>query len=307
MALARPAAQHAGQRAHRVGTTDPPQRFFRPSDQRRTGRSAPSSAATSSSPASACPLMPAERIHVALEVIDMLEIQIHPGSSADLRLRRATPRPAAGTDDPSSRWASSPRSSRSASLGTCPGCTLSRQAVQMAGIDIGVRRSDRTSRLGKLTPQQGSAELHGRCYEAAQSACRPASPNADYHALKARGLSHTRASLTIAHKLAQPLLPPASRELGPRRPGPDQQLTPGVCFLSAHHSTMCTHLRPAPEAIEAPTPQRGGPPKTEQPESLHRNDQINHHVTGSHDRQPRAQIRQGVQEQPESHQPDRTR
>ena len=41
-------------------------------------------------------------------------------------------------------------------------------------------------------------------YEATQSACRPSSPDRqDYLALKARGLSHTRASLTIARKLAR--------------------------------------------------------------------------------------------------------
>jgi transposase len=41
-------------------------------------------------------------------------------------------------------------------------------------------------------------------YEAAQSACRRTSPeHAGYLALKARGLSHTRASLTIARKLAR--------------------------------------------------------------------------------------------------------
>jgi transposase len=40
--------------------------------------------------------------------------------------------------------------------------------------------------------------------EAAQSACKPASPDhADCLALKARGLSHTRASMTIARKLAR--------------------------------------------------------------------------------------------------------
>jgi hypothetical protein len=38
----------------------------------------------------------------------------------------------------------------------------------------------------------------------ALSACRPSSPDyATYLALKARGLSHTRASLTIARKLAR--------------------------------------------------------------------------------------------------------
>ena len=46
--------------------------------------------------------------------------------------------------------------------------------------------------------------LRWALYEAAQSATRPASPDyTDYHALKARGLTHTRASLTIARKIAR--------------------------------------------------------------------------------------------------------
>jgi len=52
-------------------------------------------------------------------------------------------------------------------------------------------------------------------YEAAQSACKPQSPDyADYHQLKARGLSHTRATLTIARKLARRCFH-SLRELGP--------------------------------------------------------------------------------------------
>jgi hypothetical protein len=47
------------------------------------------------------------------------------------------------------------------------------------------------------------------------AACRPTRPDhADYLALKARGLSHTRASLTIARKLARRSYH-ALRELGP--------------------------------------------------------------------------------------------
>jgi len=46
--------------------------------------------------------------------------------------------------------------------------------------------------------------LRWALYEAAQSATRLQSPDyADYHALKARGLTHTRASLTIARKIAR--------------------------------------------------------------------------------------------------------
>ena len=52
-------------------------------------------------------------------------------------------------------------------------------------------------------------------YESAQAACRPTSPDrADYLALRARGLSHTRASLTMARKLARRCFH-TLRELGP--------------------------------------------------------------------------------------------
>jgi transposase len=88
-------------------------------------------------------------------------------------------------------------------LGDVQRLSASRKAVRMAGIDIGVHRSDRRSRAGKLN-RQGSPQLRWALYEAALAACRPSSPDhADYLALKARGLSHTRASLTIARKLAR--------------------------------------------------------------------------------------------------------
>jgi hypothetical protein len=47
------------------------------------------------------------------------------------------------------------------------------------------------------------------------AACRPSSPDhADYLALKARGLSHTRASVAIARKLARRSFH-VRRDLGP--------------------------------------------------------------------------------------------
>jgi len=63
--------------------------------------------------------------------------------------------------------------------------------MSRAGLDIGVHRSDRRSRPGKLT-RQGSPQLRWALYESAQAACRPTSPDrADYLALKKRWLSHT--------------------------------------------------------------------------------------------------------------------
>jgi transposase len=101
-----------------------------------------------------------------------------------------------------------------AELGDVTRLRRSRQAVRLAGIDVGVERSDRRSRLGKLT-RQGSPHLRWALYEAAQSACREQSPDHDdYLRLRERGLSHTRASLTIARKLARRCYH-TLRELGP--------------------------------------------------------------------------------------------
>jgi transposase len=84
------------------------------------------------------------------------------------------------------------------------------RAIEVVSID----RCDRRSRAGKPT-RQGSPQLRWALYESAQAACRPTSPDrADYLALKARGLSHTRASLTIARKLARRCFH-TPRELGP--------------------------------------------------------------------------------------------
>ena len=64
-------------------------------------------------------------------------------------------------------------------------------------------------------PAAGPAGLRWALYEAAQAASRPSSPDrADYLELKTRGLSHTRASLTIARKLARRCFH-TLRELGP--------------------------------------------------------------------------------------------
>src|SRR3954454_3533944 len=99
-------------------------------------------------------------------------------------------------------------------LGDVTRLSASRKAVRCSGLDIGVYRSDRRSRTGRIT-RQGSPALRWALYEAAQAACKPASPDhADYVALKARGLSHTRASLTIARKLARRSFH-ILRELGP--------------------------------------------------------------------------------------------
>jgi transposase len=99
-------------------------------------------------------------------------------------------------------------------LGDATRLSASRKAVRFAGLDVGIHRSDRRSRVGKLT-RQGSPQLRWALYESAQSACRPRSPDHAYYLrLRARGLSHTRATLTIARKLARRCFH-TLRELGP--------------------------------------------------------------------------------------------
>ena len=136
-----------------------------------------------------------------------------------------------------------------------------------SSVDIGVHRSDRHAQLGKLT-RQGSAPLRWALFEAAQSASHRTSPDyADYHALKARGLSHTRACLTIARKLARRsyhLL----RALGPAALDPPDQRSD-----QAHPSPMRAKRAASSRSDRGThTDRRGGPRKTERPQSLQRND-----------------------------------
>jgi transposase len=153
-----------------------------------------------------------ERIEIALGMVDAIDAQIAP---LERELRQLARRQT-GCKALMSLYGMGELTSlvTLCELGDVARLSASRKAVRMAGIDIGVHRSDRRSRVGKLT-RQGSPQLPGALYEAALSACRPSSPDhADYLALKARGLSHTRASLTIARKLARRSYH-VLRELGP--------------------------------------------------------------------------------------------
>jgi transposase len=210
------------------------------------------------------PIDARERISVALEMIDLLEIQIAT-SERDLRplARRQT-----GCQALMTQYGMGEISAlvTLCELGDVTRLRASRQAVRMAGIDIGVHRSDRHAQLGKLT-RQGSAPLRWALYEAAQSASHRGSPDYhDYHALKTRGLSHTRASLTIARKLARRSYH-ILKALGPAALDPPDQRS-----NQAHPSPMRSQRAASSRSDRGTHAQRGGPPKTERPQSLHRND-----------------------------------
>jgi transposase len=158
-----------------------------------------------------------ERIEVALTLVEAIDRQLAPLERELGRLARRQPGCRALMRHYGIGAATAP--TILAELGDVSRLQASRKAVRCSGLDVGVHRSDRRSRAGKLT-RQGSPQLRWALYEAAQSACRPGSPDhGDYLALKQRGLSHTRASITIARKLARRCYH-TLRELGPEALAP---------------------------------------------------------------------------------------
>jgi transposase len=153
-----------------------------------------------------------ERIEVSLSMIEALDCQLAPIEQKLRQLARRQPGCRALMGHYGIGELTAP--TILCELGDVTRLSASRKAVRCAGLDIGVHRSDRRSRPGKLT-RQGSPQLRWALYESAQAACRPTSPDrADYLELKKRGLSHTRASLTISRKLARRCFH-TLRELGP--------------------------------------------------------------------------------------------
>jgi transposase len=87
-----------------------------------------------------------------------------------------------------------------AELGDARRFSSARRAVRFAGLDITVHESDQKRRPGHLS-RQGPPVLRWAAFEAAESACKPSSPDhADYLQLKER-LGQNRAVLAIARKL----------------------------------------------------------------------------------------------------------
>jgi transposase len=153
-----------------------------------------------------------ERLEVALALIEALEAQLAPLERELIQLARRQ----RGCQALMRHFGLGPRTALTilAELGDASRLSSARKAVRYAGIDIGVHRSDAHNRPGRLA-KQGSPQLRWALYEAAQSATRPTSPDhRHYRALRERGLSHTRASLTIARKLTRRCFH-SLRELGP--------------------------------------------------------------------------------------------
>jgi transposase len=190
---------HATLFQHGIPVAALPQRLLSPA-----GRAALAGAAL--------PAAARERIEVALALIDAIESRLRP---LERELRRLARRQT-GCRALMRHFGIGELTAPTilCELGDVSRLSASRKAVRAFGLDIGVHRSDRRSRLGKLT-KQGPPHARWALYEAAQSACRRTSPDHQaYLALKARGQSHTQASLTIARKLARRCFH-SLRELGP--------------------------------------------------------------------------------------------
>jgi transposase len=87
-----------------------------------------------------------------------------------------------------------------AELGDARRFSSSRQAVRFAGLDVTVHESDAKRRAGHLS-RQGPPVLRWAAFEAAESACKPASPDHAYYLELKQRVGANRAVLSIARKL----------------------------------------------------------------------------------------------------------
>ena len=89
-----------------------------------------------------------------------------------------------------------------AELGDARRFACSDDAVRHCGLDVTVHQSDRKRAPGHLS-HEGPELLRWALFEAAQQACRPASPDYDYYRQVARRIDHNRACLSVARKLCR--------------------------------------------------------------------------------------------------------
>jgi transposase len=89
-----------------------------------------------------------------------------------------------------------------AELGDARRFGCSDDAVRHCGLDVTVHQSDRKRAPGHLS-HEGPELLRWALFEAAQQACRSASPDHEYYRQVARRIDHNRACLSVARKLCR--------------------------------------------------------------------------------------------------------
>ena len=139
-----------------------------------------------------------EQVTIALELSDALDAKL-PAIDRELR---AYARRQPGCQALQADYGIGPLTAVAilAELGDCRRFSSSRHAVRYSGLDITVYQSDQRRAPGHLS-RQGPPVLRWALYEAAQCACRPASPDHAYYQQTAERLGHNRACLVIARKL----------------------------------------------------------------------------------------------------------
>ncbi|SRR6266536_6089545 len=108
-----------------------------------------------------------ERIEVALRMVEAIDAQLAPLEGELRQLARRQPGCRALMRHYGIGELTAP--TILCELGDVTRLSASRKAVRSAGLDVGVHRSDRRSRAGKLT-KQGSPQLRWALYESAQAA-----------------------------------------------------------------------------------------------------------------------------------------
>jgi transposase len=146
----------------------------------------------------ALPSTAREQVAVALEMIDMLDVELAP---IDRELR-AYARRQPGCRALMGHYGIGHLTAVTilAELGDARRFSSSRDAVRYAGLDITVKQSDQRRSPGHLS-RQGPPALRWALYEAAQSARRHSSPDRDYYLQAAERLGGNRACLAVARKL----------------------------------------------------------------------------------------------------------
>ena len=89
-----------------------------------------------------------------------------------------------------------------AELGDARRFRCSDDAVRHCGLDVTVHQSDNKRAPGHLS-HEGPGLLRWALFEAAQQACRPASPDHEYYRQVALRIDHNRACLSVARKLCR--------------------------------------------------------------------------------------------------------
>jgi transposase len=89
-----------------------------------------------------------------------------------------------------------------AELGDCRRFSRSNDAVRHSGLDVTVYQSDKKRAAGHIS-REGPDVLRWALFEAAQRACRSASPDHAYYREVADRIDHNRACLSVARKLCR--------------------------------------------------------------------------------------------------------